>query len=63
MMMSKGYIYYATQSLIKNSILLPFEIIALIALFNMIIPTLQRQKLIIPQDPLPLKLFAKKENR
>ncbi|MDO5109037.1 MAG: folate family ECF transporter S component [Erysipelotrichaceae bacterium] len=62
MMMSKGYIYYATQSLIKNSILLPFEIIALVALFNMIIPTLQRQKLIVPQDPLPLKLFAKKEN-
>lgn len=54
MMMSKGYIYY--------SILLPFEIIALVALFNMIIPTLQRQKLIVPQDPLPLKLFAKKEN-
>ncbi|MDO4415885.1 MAG: folate family ECF transporter S component [Erysipelotrichaceae bacterium] len=62
MMMSKGYIFYATQSLIKNSILLPFEIIALVALFNMLIPTLQRQKLIIQQDPLPLKLFAKKEN-
>lgn len=62
MMMSKGYIFYATQSLIKNSILLPFEIIALTALFNMLIPTLQRQRLIIPQDPLPLKLFEKKNS-
>ncbi len=62
MMMSKGYIFYATQSLIKNSILLPFEIIALVALFNMLIPTLVRQKLIIPQDPLPIRLFAKKES-
>lgn len=62
MMMSKGYIFYATQSLIKNSILLPFEIIALVALFNVLIPTLVRQKLIIPQDPLPIKLFAKKES-
>ena len=61
MMMSKGYIFYATQSLIKNSILLPFEILALTALFNMLVPTLVRQKLIIPQDPLPLKLFAKKD--
>jgi len=62
MMMSKGYIFYATQSLIKNSILLPFEIIALVALFNVLIPTLVRQKLIIPQDPLPVKLIAKKES-
>lgn len=62
MMMSKGYIFYATQSLIKNSILLPFEIIALVALFNVLIPTLVRQKLIIPQDPLPIRLFAKKES-
>ena len=61
MMMSKGYIFYATQSLIKNSILLPFEILALTALFNMLVPTLVRQKLIIPQDPLPLKLVAKKD--
>jgi hypothetical protein len=53
--------YYAAQSLVKNSILLPFEIIALTALFNMLIPTLVKQRLIIPQDPLPLKLIEKKK--
>jgi ECF transporter S component (folate family) len=61
MMLSKGYMYYAAQSLVKNSILLPFEIIALTALFNMLIPTLVKQRLIIPQDPLPLKLIEKKK--
>ena len=55
MIMSKGYFYYFTQSIIKNTILLPIEIIMLVLLFNLLLPILERKKLIISQDKLPLK--------
>ena len=55
MIMSKGYIYYFTQSIIKNTILLPFEIIVLVLLFNLLIPYLEKHNWIIKQNPLPLK--------
>ena len=56
MMMSKGYIYYLGQSLIKNTILLPIEVTILVLLFNLLIPLLERKNFIIKQDPLPIKL-------
>ena len=43
---SKGFIYYATTSLIKNTILLPIEIIILFFVFKMMIPILQNRNLI-----------------
>ena len=55
MMMSKGYIYYFTQSIIKNTILLPIEVTILVLLFNLLIPVLERKNLIIKQEPLPIK--------
>ena len=55
MMMSKGYIYYFTQSIIKNSILLPIEVTILVLLFNLLIPVLERKNLIIKQEALPIK--------
>lgn len=53
--MSKGYFYYLAQSLIKNTILLPIEVIILVLLFNLLIPILEKKGLIIKQDHLPIK--------
>jgi ECF transporter S component (folate family) len=55
MLYSKGYIYYLTNSVIKNTILLPIEVIVLVLIFNLMIPILEKRKLITPQDPLPIK--------
>ncbi len=46
MLYSKGYIYYMTKSVIKNTIMLPIEIIVLFVSFKMIIPILKNRKLI-----------------
>lgn len=47
MLYSKGYYYYFVKSLIKNTILLPFEIAALFALFKLLMPYLKKKKLIV----------------
>lgn len=46
MLYSKGYYYYFVKSLFKNTILLPFEIAALFALFKLLMPYLKKKKLI-----------------
>lgn len=46
MLYSKGYIYYATASLVKNISLLPIEILLLSLLFKAIIPFLYRRRMI-----------------
>ena len=43
---SKGYIYYATRSLIKNTMMLPVEITLLFTIFKLIMPFLKRRHLI-----------------
>ena len=43
---SKGYIYYVTKSLVKNTLMLPFEIIALVLVFRFITPLLKKRRLI-----------------
>lgn len=54
-MFSKGYIYYFTNSLIKNSILLPVEVILLVIVFNALLPTLTAKQLLVPQKtPIPI---------
>ncbi len=57
MMYSKGYIYYAGKSLIKNTLLLPLEVVLLVIVFNMVIPVLQGRGLLIHQKkrPVPFK--------
>lgn len=52
---SKGYIFYLTKSLVKNTILLPIEVILLVAVFNLILPILWQRKLVKKQD-IPLKI-------
>lgn len=37
-----GYLYYLVKSLIKNTLLLPLEVIALAALFSLLIPAFSR---------------------
>lgn len=54
MMFSKGYLFYAANSLIKNSLMLPIEVIILIAEFNFILPLLKRRKLIETDTPVPV---------
>ena len=57
MLYSKGYVYYATASLLKNTLLLPFEIIILVLVFNLIVPVLQNRKLIGRETEVPLRLY------
>ena len=54
---SKGYIYYMSKSLVKNSAALPFEIIALVALFNLIVPVMQHRRLISQETRVPLQFI------
>ena len=54
MLYSKGYIFYATNSLIKNSVLLPIEILILVAVFSVMIPILKRRNLIREENSVPI---------
>lgn len=50
MLYSKGYIYYAGKSLIKNTSMLPIEVILLYTIFRLVGPYLERRKLISKQS-------------
>ena len=60
-MYSKGYMYYMAKSLVKNSVLLPVEIIMIIIVFNLMIPFLEKRKLITPQRIRPVPLRSAKD--
>lgn len=51
----KAFIYYASVSIVKNTILLPFEITILVVVFNLLIPSLVKRKLIPFQNKITLK--------
>ena len=51
---SKGYIYYMAKSVVKNSILLPIEIIILILMFNLLLPVMKKRKLVPSAQVLPV---------
>ncbi len=55
MLYGKAYIVYATASVVKNTVLLPIEVILLVVVFTAMLPLLQSRKLIPAQNPLPLK--------
>ena len=42
----KGYLYYLFKSLVKNTILLPFEVIVMAAIFAVLLPAFSRFKLL-----------------
>ncbi len=55
---SKGFVFYVTNSLVKNLILLPFEILALVFVFNALIPTLEKKNFIPKQKASKLPWFT-----
>lgn len=50
----KAFVVYAATSLIKNTLLLPFEIALLVLVFNLLAPLLIRKHLIEETGKLPL---------
>ena len=54
MLYGKGYIFYFTKSLIKNSLLFPIEVILLVIVFNALAPVLKRYKLIDSSNTFPI---------
>lgn len=50
MLFGKGYYYFFIKSLIKNSIMLPIEVVTLVALLQMLLPVLTRQGVIPEQN-------------
>lgn len=60
-MFGKAYLYYMTKSLVKNTLMLPIEIIMIIIVFNLMIPFLEKRKLIIPQKKRPVPFRSAKD--
>ena len=54
----KGYLYYASTSLIKNTLLLPLEVILLSALFAVLIPAISRMGLLPGHEKQDLEKLA-----
>ena len=54
MLYGKGFLFYATKSLIKNTLLFPIEVIILVIVFNALIPVLKRAKLIDSTNIFPI---------
>lgn len=59
MLYGNAYMVYFVRSLIKNTILLPLEIILLVVLFNLIGHVLVQRNLISSDNSFPLPLFRK----
>lgn len=55
MLYGKGYLYYLVKSLIKNSLLLPLEVIALAALFAVLVPVFSRLGLLPEHETRDLR--------
>ncbi len=60
-LMGKAYLYYAGKSIVKNLVLLPFEVMLLCLLFSLLLPVLTSLRLIPPQRHL--FIFRAKEER
>lgn len=50
MLYGKGYLYYLVKSLVKNSLLLPLEVMALAALFAVLVPVFSRFGLLMDHE-------------
>ena len=46
MLFGKGYYYYFTTGLVKNTLMLPVEVILTVAVFRLLLPTLRRSGLV-----------------
>ena len=56
MLYSNGYIYYLVKSLIKNTLMLPIEILLMTALFNLVGKMLIKKKFLSEKTSIPLRL-------
>ncbi len=54
----KGYLYYLVKSLIKNSLLLPLEVMLLAALFSVLLPVFSRMGLLPGHDKRDLEKLS-----
>lgn len=54
-LMGKGYLYYFWSSLIKNTVLLPFEVLIIAAFFGAVIPFFSRAKMLPAYTQAELK--------
>lgn len=61
MIYGKGYIYYFMKSIVKNTLMLPVEIILLVLLFNLLGQTLKKRNLIHPETSFPIPVIARKK--
>ena len=50
MLYSRGFYFYLSQSVVKNLVLLPVEVIAMTALFRLLLPRLSKLKALVPHD-------------
>lgn len=55
MLYGKGYLYYLVKSLIKNSLLLPLEVMALAAMFAVLVPVFSRFGLLLDHEKRELQ--------
>lgn len=56
-MYSKGYLFYAAKSVVKNALMLPIEVALMVLLFNLLIPLMENRRLIERKNRVPLPLF------
>lgn len=54
---SKGYLYYASASLVKNAIMLPVQTIMLVVVFAAMLPVLRNMKLLPGQASTKISWF------
>jgi len=57
MMYGKGYLYYFAKSIVKNTIMLPIEIIVITLVFTILLPVLSRSGVTPPQTDGRIRLF------
>lgn len=60
----KGYWFYVGTSFVKNTILLPVEVLVLFLVFQLLLPVLSRWKLVPPQPTknIPILCMGRKQN-
>lgn len=54
---SKGYIYYLGKSLVKNTIMLPVEVVIMVVFFGLLLPAIKSTGLIPPEQNQKIKWF------
>lgn len=57
---SKGYLFYMTTSLVKNTVMLPIQTMILVVLFSALLPILNRAGLLPDQGGNRLELYARR---